>query len=192
MAIQARNRKNAHTDAPGEGWIAFGQVGKPHGLSGAFFLHTPDRRTAWDGYKKIQLEVEGGFAPIKVTKSYVSGGTLVLQLQELGDRTAVEAFAQARLFVHRSEIAVAEEEVLVADLQGLIVKDENGRTLGTVRRVVSFGAQDNLEIEVPGRKEPVLYPYLDAFVLNLDGAAKTITVRYEEAFFEGLEEGQVP
>jgi 16S rRNA processing protein RimM len=165
-------------------------VGRPHGLKGAFLLKTDDNRSEWDGYQDLRLEVAGGFAPCRVTRSYVSGGALALHVDALVDRTAVEAFYDARLFVHRDEIAVGDDEEIVEDLVGLAVVDEQGARLGTVAGVVAFGAQDNLRIAVPGRSEEVLFPYVEGFVLGVDKAAGVVRVRHEPVFFEDASSGK--
>ncbi|MCA2959062.1 MAG: 16S rRNA processing protein RimM [Silvanigrellales bacterium] len=183
-ALNPRERQSPRNDLPGEGWLTFARVGRPHGLKGAFFLKTDDNRTEWDGYRDLRLEVEGGFSGCRVTKSYVSGGALAVQLDVFGSRTEVEAFSGARICVHRSEIALEADEHLTGDLVGLQVVDETGTALGKVAGVASFGAQDNLRIVVPGRKEEVLFPYIEGFVLKVDVGAGTVTVRHEPVFFE--------
>lgn len=184
MAPRSRNPRQPREDTPGDGWIAFARIGRPHGLKGGFFLLTEDRRTAWDGYRVLRLEVEEGFAPCAVMKHYLTGGALALQIDLLASREDVEAFQDARLFVHRNEIPVADDETLVEDLTGLTVIDEQGRTLGTVSGVVSFGAQDNLRIAVPGRVEDVLFPWIESFVLGVEKERGIVRVRYEPTFFE--------
>lgn len=179
-----RHSKAPRTGLPGDGWLTFARVGRPHGLKGAFFLKTDDNRTEWNGYRNLCLEVESGFVPCTVTNSYVSGGALAVQLDILGSRTDVESFYDARLCVHRSEIALEPDEHLTGDLVGLRVLDEQGNVLGVVAGLASFGAQDNLRIAVPGRKEEVLFPYIEDFVLGVDLAGGALTVRHEPIFFE--------
>ena len=182
--LNPRERQSPRNDLPGDGWLVFARVGRPHGLKGAFFLKTDDNRTEWDGYHGLLVEVEGGFSGCRVTKSYVSGGALAVQLDVLGGRTEVEAFYGARIFVHRSEIVLEVDEHLTGDLVGLQVVDETGTALGLVAGVASFGAQDNLRIVLPGRKEEVLFPYIEGFVLKVDLGARKLTVRHEPVFFE--------
>lgn len=159
-------------------WIEFAKIGRPHGVKGAFFLATDDRRSQWDDYKKIMIKTKDGFNPIKVEKHYVSGGELCLQVDLFKDRTQVEAHYKYPLYVHRDEINVKEDEILVADLKGLSVVS-NGQTIGKVKALVNFGAQENLEIELLNGTS-VWYPYLDHFVISI--SEKFVELEYIEEF----------
>ena len=168
----------------GPEWIAFGSVGKAHGLKGAFFLKTNDNRSDWPGYKDLRLVTPKEILKCLATKHFVSSGHLALQLDCIGSLEVAEQLRGAELYVHRSEIRLDTGETLVADLVGLSVRDENGREWGKIASVVSFGAQQNLEIEVPGRSETVLFPYVESFVTSEDFVNKVVHIRYVAEFLE--------
>ena len=92
------------------GYINFAQVGRPHGLKGAFFLKTADNRTTWDGYKKLIVETNHGFLEKRVIKTYLSGKALVIVLDGFLNRNDVEPLYNKRIYVHQSEIEVNEDE----------------------------------------------------------------------------------
>jgi len=168
-----------------EGWLWVGQVGRPHGIRGAFFLKTEDNRVNWPGYKTLLLRNKQEKL-VQVDKTYVSGGKLALQLLGLSSREEIEALYNSHLFVSRDEIKLEEQEYLVAELVGCDVFVE-GRTgvFGSVVAVHDFGAQETLEIRrTTGEEDTVLYPFTEDFVIDVDEPNKKITVKDEPAFLD--------
>ena len=181
-------RSNHGTTPPStipEGWLWVGQVGRPHGIRGAFFLKTEDNRVNWPGYKTLLLRNKQEKL-VQVDKTYVSGGKLALQLLGLNSREEIEALYNSHLFVSRDEIRLEEQEYLVAELVGCDVFVE-GRTgvFGSVVAVHDFGAQETLEIRrTTGEEDTVLYPFTEDFVIDVDEPNKKITVKDEPAFLD--------
>lgn len=176
--------KTRQLNGPGDEWIPFAHVGRPHGLRGAFFLKTEDRRTAWDGYERLLLETPEGPKPLKILKAYVSGGALALQSDLLASREACEASYGRALFVHRDEIAAEENEYIVGDLLGAEVRDEAGTLRGTIVAVHNFGAQETLEIAVSGADRTVYFPFIEPFVVKVDPETRMVHISHATAFFE--------
>jgi len=166
------------------GYINFAQVGRPHGLKGAFFLKTEDNRTTWDGYKKLIVETNHGFLEKKVLKTYLSGKALVIVLDGFLNRNEVEPLYNKKIYVHQSEIELKEDEYIVDKLIGFKVYAEDMGLVGTITGISSFGAQDNLEILSTNTKETFLFPFLDKFVKNIDEHNQRIEVIYIPEFFE--------
>lgn len=169
------------------GYIEFASVGRPHGLKGGFFLKTPDRRTTWDGYSHLLLETPSGFQHLKVNEFYLSANAIVLRLDTLTNRSAVEALYNKRLFVHQSLIHTNEHEYVVDELKRFRVIDAQEKLVGHVVNVVSYGAQDNLEIELADGKKTILFPFLDHFIQHIDRDKKEIVVLHIEEFLDDKE-----
>ncbi len=173
------------------GYIYFAQIGRPHGLKGAFFLKTEDRRTVWDKYESILLETPSGFSEKKVIKHFLSGNALALELEGLSTRSEIEALYNKKIFVHQSQIKIKEDEFLVSELTNFQVVNSEKGVLGRVVGVISYGAQENLEIELSESAKQiasspdstVLYPFIDKYILNIDYEKKQIEVEYLEDFF---------
>jgi 16S rRNA processing protein RimM len=167
------------------GWISFAKVGRPHGLSGAFFLKTEDRREKWDGYKNLYLEHGKTAVPVHVKNAYQSGGKLALEISAFNSREAVAAGYDKTLYVHRREINLKDDEYLVHDLVGMKVFCEGRGEIGKILSVSNYGAQENLEIDLLNGKGSILFPFIDAFVKKVDNEARTIEIMNVEAFIEG-------
>lgn len=166
------------------GFIPFAQVGRPHGLKGAFFLVTQDQRTQWNNYKKILLKMTDAFYEFTVSNTYSSGGYLVLKLMGLDQREILEKIYKNDIYVHRSEILLNEDEYIVMDLINYKVTSSDIKNLGHVIGVTSFGAQDNLEIQISESNKSIFFPFISNFIEKVDHKKKEIVVVYDPCFFE--------
>lgn len=168
----------------GKGYIKFAQVGRPHGLKGAFFLKTQDKRTAWDGYKTLLCETNEGFYEGNVLKHYLSGNALVIMLNGLDNRSSIESLYNKNLYVHKNQIQVHEDEYVVGSLIGYKVFAENKGLVGIIQGVSSYGAQDNLEILALQTNKVILFPFISTFVTQVNEREEKIDIIYVPEFFE--------
>jgi len=172
--------------------LFIGKIGKPHGVKGAFFLNSPDRRTSWEGPREILIISANNpneVLPAKLEQTFVSGGKLAISLQGVSSRNAIEAKEGDSIFVelpHSQSGQVArnqnqEEEFLVNDLLGCQVV-ENGDVIGKVIQVFNTGAQENLEIELLDGKSTFYFPFTETFVLKVDLANHSIHIHHSQDF----------
>jgi 16S rRNA processing protein RimM len=165
--------------------ISFAAIGRPHGLKGGFFLKTEDRRKKWDGYKSVFLQHENQLIEKKVTKHYLSGQALVLELEGLQSREDIEKLYNQKLYIQKNQIQLKDDEYLVHDLLQYKIVCQNKGVLGEVVGMVSYGAQENLEIKLTENNKIILYPFVDQYILNINSDTKEIEVEYLEVFFLG-------
>jgi 16S rRNA processing protein RimM len=168
-----------------EDFIPFASFGRPHGLKGAFFLKTADRRKKWDGYKLLLIETSNGFKEVSVKRHYLSGDALVLEIETIHSRSEVEALYNKKIYVHKNLIQLNQDEYLVHDLLNYNVVCSQKGILGKVIGVISYGAQENLEIKLSISNDIVLYPFIDKFIKKIDNEKKEIEVEYIEEFLNG-------
>ncbi|HYX88756.1 MAG TPA: ribosome maturation factor RimM [Gaiellaceae bacterium] len=134
--------------------VTIGRVGKPHGLNGAFAVEqaseAPERFAVG-----ARLLVAG--EPATVVESKRSRGRAVIRLDRDVERGAP-------LEVPRSELPPLEEgSYYEFQLAGLVVEDEEGRTLGRVTAVAPGVANDVLELD-----SGLALPLVDACVREVD------------------------
>jgi 16S rRNA processing protein RimM len=91
-----------------------------------------------------------------------------------------EALKGAAVFIPQSRFPVlSDDEFYWADLIGLEVENLQGEHLGTVTDMMSNGPQSILRI-APAAEEVAaqerLIPFVDAFIIKVDKAAKKIIV----------------
>jgi 16S rRNA processing protein RimM len=100
----------------------------------------------------------------------------LLTLDGVGDRDAAEALKGRPVRLPRGDIAVAEDELLVADLVGCTVYDVAGTVLGEVTGTFDSGAHEVLEVRAPeqsGGREFML-PFVAPIVTDVDLEARRI------------------
>jgi 16S rRNA processing protein RimM len=88
----------------------------------------------------------------------------VIGLQGVESVEAAQPFVGVELYLPREQIELNEGEYLDDDLVGLPLRDEQGRTCGTVAEVQHHPSQDFLVVE-PGH---ALVPMVKAFIQKID------------------------
>lgn len=102
----------------------------------------------------------------------------IVRFRGINDRNAAEALKGLDLYIERDVLPDEElddEEYFYADLEGLEVFDDAGRSYGAVSAIFDFGAGDLLELKGPG-KRPVLIPFSEQAVLEIDIEAGRILI----------------
>ncbi len=110
---------------------------------------------------------------IKIASLRRHQGAALLTLEGMTDRNEAETFPGAQLFVRRSELpALGEDTFYEADLVGLSVVSESGKSLGTILRVHFIpNANDVYETEV------AMIPVIGSVIIRVDVAAGQVLVR---------------
>ncbi len=165
-------------------WIDIGILSRCHGLKGGVFLRADDHRSEFGHYTCILVTNRKDSHEYKVKSSYVSAGQPVLVLDGIDSREAAEKLLQSRVAVRRDEVDADDDDVLVGDLIGLKVIVEGKGEIGDVVAVVDFGAQENIEIKLTGKKTTCIFPMLDDYVKEVDLEAGTITIVDVPEFLE--------
>lgn len=110
---------------------------------------------------------------LKVKSLRSHQGAALLTLEGVPDRNDAETFPGAQIFIHRSELPALDEDTYYeADLVGLSVVTENGKSLGSIVRVHFIpNANDVYETET------AMIPAIGDVVVKDDLAAKQVLVR---------------
>lgn len=164
--------------------VLLGRIVRAHGLRGEVVVRpaTPGSDVLLD-LEELELEQDGRARPIRVIRARVQKDTIVLNLEDVVDRTAAEKLAGATLHVQRADLPPPEEgEFYVDDLIGLPLVDPAGRRLGTVTGFIEGGTQSWFEVDVNG--ETKLVPFTEPLV-QIDLDAGHIVVDAPEGLLEG-------
>lgn len=99
----------------------------------------------------------------------MSAGAVLVRIDGVDDRTAAEALKGTRLYVSREKLPPPEdEEFYHADLLGLDVVLPDGSAFGMVAAVHRLGAGDALEINRGPDERPVVVPFTQDAVPEVD------------------------
>lgn len=119
-----------------------------------------------DGEKSYELsligEIKNGFSA---------------RIVGIDTKEAADALRGVSLFVRREDLPeLPVDEYYYSDLIGFEVADTGGLFIGTVKTVVNHGADDLLEISIPGASDTALVPFTKIFVPTVDMNAKKIVI----------------
>ena len=169
--------------------IVLGRIVAPFGIQGWVKIHPfGDDPASWRKLPHWWLSRDDN-APDAQWKQYTltacrpHGKGLVAALAEVPDRNAAEAIDGFFIAAPREALPQPEEnEYYWGDLVGLEVINEAAETLGTVRGLLSTGAHDVLQVQDGEGKCAVerLSPFVAAFVLDVDLAARRIQVSWQK------------
>lgn len=96
----------------------------------------------------------------------------------------VMKFRQKELWIDRKDaVRLSKDEYFIADLIDMEVCDEEGKLIGTLKDVISTGANDVYAVETPEGKE-VLFPAIKQCVLDVDTEARKMTVHVMEGLLD--------
>jgi len=106
----------------------------------------------------------------------VKGG-FAARLSGVASKEDADALRGTELFTDRANLpSLPDDEYYHADLMGLEVVDTGGVIIGRVKAVLNNGADDLLEVDLPGGGQSVLVPFTRAAVPTVDLSAGRIVV----------------
>lgn len=150
--------------------VEIGYISKPHGVRGELRVvcHNPQSDTLL-GVEQVYV----GGHPYTVARARPVNGAVLLTLRDVTDRNRADAMRGLDVSVTREQLALEDDEFLLADLEGCEVVLEDGAPYGVVD-AIDAGPQDRLVI-VDGDVERLL-PMVPEFVLSIDLDAARIVV----------------
>jgi 16S rRNA processing protein RimM len=156
--------------------VRVARIGAAHGVRGEMKLwsFTQDPAAVAD---YAPLETEDGRA-FEIESMRAAKDHFVVRIAGIGDRDAAAKLCNLDLFVPRDRLPPIEEDDTWyhADLIGLDAVTPEGVKLGTVSALHNFGAGDLIEIATTQGGEPLLLPFNDAIVPEIDIAARKVVV----------------
>ena len=126
-----------------------------------------------------------GVAKLTISESKIHSNTVVATARGVDDRTAAEALRGSRIFISRASFPAAEkDEFYWVDLIGLDVVNREGLALGSVKELLSTGAQTVLvmDYEQDGKTQERMIPFVSVYIDNVDLPARRILVDWQADF----------
>jgi 16S rRNA processing protein RimM len=157
--------------------IRVARIGAAHGVRGEVKLwpFTQDPMAVAD---YGPLETEDGARRFEIETLRAAKDHLVARLKGVGDRDAASSLRNTDLFISRDKLPPIDEEDTYyhADLVGMSAVTPEGVPLGNVTAIHNFGAGDLIEIATTAGGEPLLLPFTETVVPEIDTALRRITV----------------
>lgn len=145
--------------------IVIGKVGGPFGIKGwVKLLSFTEPRDKIVGYSPWQVKQGGEWREWKVAEGHAHGKGVIARLEGVTDRDQAMALMNAEIALWRDQLGKTRPgEYYWADLIGLEVQLESGRSLGKVDGVMATGANDVLVIK--GERERLI-PFIHGQVIK--------------------------
>jgi 16S rRNA processing protein RimM len=157
--------------------ICVAQIGAAHGIRGEVRLRSfTEEPMAVMAYGP--LESEDGTRRFTIEALRPAKDHFVARLAGVADRDAAEKLVNIKLYISRDKLPPIEDDETFyhADLVGLAAVTPDGAPLGTVTAILNFGAGDLVEIKPQGGGEPLMVPFTEAAVPEIDIAAGRMVV----------------
>jgi len=162
--------------------LEVGYVARVHGLKGELAVRTfdPDSE-ALSSVRRIVLRLRSGEErDLPLVSARGAAEAVLITLAGIGSREDAEALKGATVLVHREDLPPpAEGEWFQGDLVGLEARTPEGTPLGKVTEVWNTGPVPVLVLEGAG-PEPLMVPFVDEFVPEVDLQAGVLVVRPPE------------
>lgn len=127
------------------------------------------------GKEELLLEIEG----VKFFKQFA-----ILKFKGFDNINDIEKYKGKSLFVSRKNaVPLRKDEYFIADLQGLIVEDENGTQIGTLRDVMETRANDVYIVDMTDGRE-LLLPAIKECILEVDVEGGKIRVHMMDGLID--------
>ena len=173
--------------------IEVGRIADAWGIKGWFKVlsHSADPEARFASKTWFLLPTEKGqktftgVGKLSVKETKLHSGTVVASAHQVDDRTAAEALRGSRIFVARSSFPPAKkDEYYWVDLIGLEVINREGIALGTVKELLSTGAQTVLVMDFlqDGKNQERMIPFVAIYIDDVDLKARRILVDWQPEF----------
>ena len=151
-----------------------GQIVNTHGVRGEVrivpWADSPDFLCQFS-----TLYLDG--APRRVLSSRVHKGSVIAKLDGVDTVEAAMLLRDKTVQIRRADAKLPEGAFFLADIIGLDVVDEEGRTLGTLKEVLSPSVQ---QVYVVDGEREIMIPAVPEFILETNIAGGYIKVRLIE------------
>lgn len=165
--------------------IVLGRIVAPFGVQGWLKIHPfGDDALSWRSMPAWWIASDPdapaeNWSQRKLAGCRAHGKGLVATLEGVTDRNAAEAVEGWYIGAPREALPKpAKDEYYWGDLVGLAVINESDEALGDVSGLISTGAHDVLQVQ-DGDSERLI-PFVAAYVLDVDLAARRIRVAWQK------------
>ncbi|AMR50280.1 ribosome maturation factor RimM [Bacillus velezensis] len=169
-------------------WFNVGKIVNTHGIKGEVRVisKTDFAEERYKPGNTLYLFVEGAAEPIKVT---VSAHRLhkqfhLLQFKEMPSLNEVEHLRNMVIKVPEEDLGELEEdEFYFHEIIGCEVVSEDGELIGTVKEILTPGANDVWVVARKGKKD-ALIPYIASVVKDININEKKIKIHVMEGLID--------
>lgn len=139
-----------------ENLLQVGAILDTHGLRGEVKVFpTTDDASRYDDLKEVELQKkDGSYLHLEVERVRYFKNLVIVKFKNYDNINDIEQYKKCNLYVTREHaVALEENEYFVADLIGLHAYSDEDEDLGTLKDVLTTGANDVYVILAAGGEE---------------------------------------
>lgn len=161
--------------------LQIGVITQTHGLRGEVKVFpTTDDAGRFNDLKEVIMDDGKGRQTVTIESVRFFKKYAIIKFKGFDSIEAVEKYKSAKLLVSRENaVKLQDDEYFIADMLGMQVKTEDGSLFGTLKDVLTTGANDVYVIETTEGKEALL-PAIKECILNIDIEEAVMTVHIME------------
>ena len=148
--------------------LEIGKIVNTHGIRGEVKIQPwCDEPELFDELEYLFIEGE----KYNIVRNRFHKTCQIVQLENVNSIDYAERFKNQIVYINRDALELPEGRYYIADIEGLTVKEQNGRILGVVDEIIKTGSNDVYSLKDTFNKKPVLIPVIEGVVLetNIDG-----------------------
>ncbi|MGL4475360.1 MAG: ribosome maturation factor RimM [Shewanella sp.] len=169
--------------------IVLGKIGACFGVKGWMKItsYTDSVEGIFD-YSPLLLMQQGEWREVKVVQWRLQGKAVVALLEGINTREEAQALTHSEIAIMPEQMnSLPENEFYWRELIGCTVTNTKGYNMGTVDQILETGSNDVLMVKANAKdafgKAERLIPFVtEQFILEVDVAAKQITVDWDPDF----------
>jgi len=159
-----------------ENMLRVGVITSTHGVRGEVKVFpTTDDAKRFKKLKTVILDTGKGQTTLEIEQVKFFKNMVILKFKGYDNINDVETWQKDLLITREQAVTLQPDEYFITDLIGLLVKDDTGAEVGTVKDVLETGANDVYVVALPNGKE-LLLPAIKDCILNVDIEAGEMTV----------------
>ncbi|GAK38538.1 protein RimM [Paenibacillus sp. TCA20] len=159
-----------------------GKIVNTHGIRGELkvlpLTDFPEERFAKGS--KLVIDTGEGQQPVTVESARLHKNMFVVRLNDFTNINEVEKYKGMMLKVSAEyQTELSEDEFYFHQIVGCEVVTDEGEALGTIKEILTPGANDVWVVKANNGKE-ILLPYIDDVILHVDVVNQKVTVHLME------------
>jgi 16S rRNA processing protein RimM len=147
--------------------LAIGRIVRPHGVRGELIVE-PYSETIRSVDPESEVFIDSLQTPYKVLSLRSHQKRLILRIEGCEDRETAEAFRGSELLIPTPDVEPLPDGVYYRwQILGLEVKEQAGRTLGTITDILETGANDVYIVRGDDERE-LLLPAIKEVIIEVN------------------------
>ena len=161
--------------------LEIGKIVNTHGIRGEVKIQPwCDEPELFDELEYLFIEGE----KYNIVRNRFHKTCQIVQLENVNSIDDAERFKNQIVYINRDALELPEGRYYIADIEGLTVKEQNGRILGVVDEIIKTGSNDVYSLKDTFNKKPVLIPVIEGVVLETDIDGGYIVVKLPKGLID--------